>query len=69
MGEFVENFRDSLVMRSVLPDLADETWELQADRLVLQELAIVVNGYFTDLMERWTTIPTVPKRRDPSLKR
>ena len=38
VGEFVENFRrlTSHAME-VLPDLADETWELQADRLVLEE--------------------------------
>ena len=36
--EFVENFRRLTCHAiEVLPDLADETWELQADRLVLQE--------------------------------
>jgi len=38
VGEFVENFRRLTCHAiEVLPDLADETWELQADRLVLQE--------------------------------
>ena len=38
VGEFVENFRRLTCHAiGVLPDLADETWELQADRLVLKE--------------------------------
>ena len=38
VGEFVENFRRlTFHAIGVLPDLADETWELQADRLVLKE--------------------------------
>ena len=38
VGEFVENFRRLTCHAiEVLPDLADETWELQADRLVLKE--------------------------------
>ena len=38
VGEFVENFRRLTCHAiDVLPDLADETWELQADRLVLEE--------------------------------
>ena len=38
VGEFVENFRRlTCHAMEVLPDLADETWELQADRLVLKE--------------------------------
>ena len=38
VGEFVENFR-RLTCHAIdeLPKLADETWELQADRLVLEE--------------------------------
>ena len=38
VGEFVENFRRLTCHAiEVLPDLAVETWELQADRLVLKE--------------------------------
>jgi D-glycerate 3-kinase len=38
VGEFVENFRRlSCHAIEVLPNLANETWELQADRLVLKE--------------------------------
>ena len=38
VGEFVENFRRLTCHAiEVLPDLADDTWELQADRLVLEE--------------------------------
>ncbi len=37
VGEFVENFRRLTCHAiEVLPDLADDTWELQADRLVLE---------------------------------
>ena len=38
VGEFVENFRRLTCHAiEVLPDLADDTWELRADRLVLEE--------------------------------
>ena len=38
VGEFVENFRRLTCHAiEVLPDLADETWELQANRLVIKE--------------------------------
>ena len=38
VGEFVENFRRlTCHALEVLPGIANETWELQADRLVLEE--------------------------------
>jgi hypothetical protein len=38
VGEFVENFRRlTCHALEVLPGIASETWELQADRLVLEE--------------------------------
>ncbi len=38
VGDFVENFRRLTCHAiEVLPDLANDTWELQADRLVLEE--------------------------------
>jgi hypothetical protein len=39
VAEFVENFRRlTCHAMAVLPDLAHETWELQADRLILAEV-------------------------------
>jgi D-glycerate 3-kinase len=39
VAEFVENFRRlTCHAMTVLPDLANETWELQADRLILSEV-------------------------------
>ena len=39
VAEFVENFRRlTCHAMTVLPDLANETWELQADRLILAEV-------------------------------
>lgn len=41
VGEFVENFRRlTCHAMAVLPALANETWELQADRRILEEVAI-----------------------------